>query len=258
MPTKSVTPTALAPGGTVEYTLVMKNVGTGATGTPVLVEEYLPAGITYDATFTPVVTVNGAAIATTTINATNPSAPTFSVPAAINGGSQLTIRFRAKVAATAAAGEYCNSYRVTQNGVPVTTGSAACVTVAGGQIGDTLWRDWDGDGTQDAGEEPLAGVIVNLYASDGTTLLGTATTDANGQYLFAGLVPGTYVVKVNGGTTPAGYTQSYDPDATLDNMHTVVLGLNQQYLTADFGYMPSGRGQHRRPGLRGQGQRRLL
>ncbi len=240
VPTKSVTPTAVAPGATVEYTILVSNVGTGATGTPVLVEEFLPAGFTYDPTFTPVVTVNGANITTTTVNATNPSAPTFSVPAAINGGSQLTIKFKVKVASTAAAGEYCNTYRVTQNGVPITTGSEACVTVAGGQIGDTVWRDWDGDGMQDAGEEGLSGIPVNLYASDGTTLLGTTTTDVNGYYLFAGLVPGTYVVKVNDGTTPAGYSPTGDPDATLDNMHTVTLALNQQYLTADFGYQPTG------------------
>ena len=44
----------------MDYTILVKNIGTGATGTPVTVEEYLPAGFTYDATFTPVVTVNGA------------------------------------------------------------------------------------------------------------------------------------------------------------------------------------------------------
>ncbi len=230
VPTKSVTPTAVAPGASVDYTILVKNVGTGATGTPVLVEEFLPAGFTYDNTFTPVVTVNGANITTTTINATNPSAPTFSVPSAINGGSQLTIKFRATVASMAAAGEYCNTYRVTQGGVPITTGSEACVTVAGGQIGDTIYRDWNNNGVQDPGEEGIPGVTVQLNGG------ATAVTDANGKYLFAGLTPGTYTVDVISGI-PAGFVLTTPPDPA-----SVTLALNEQKLDVDFGYYPGGTG----------------
>ena len=120
------------------------------------------------------------------------------------------------------------------------------MTVAGGQIGDTIWRDWDGDGVQDAGEEGIAGVTVKLYATDGDDPAGdrrpptpTATT------IFTGLIAGTYVVKVNDGTPPAGLhpdrrSRSATACTTCDSTDSASLAANQQYLTADFGYKPTG------------------
>lgn len=52
------------------------------------------------------------------------------------------------------------------------------------QIGNRLWYDSDKDGIQDAGERPIVGVTVHLYASNGTTLLGTAITNSLGEYYF--------------------------------------------------------------------------
>ncbi|MEM7091968.1 MAG: SdrD B-like domain-containing protein [Actinomycetota bacterium] len=52
------------------------------------------------------------------------------------------------------------------------------------EIGNYVWLDLDGDGIQDPGETPLEGVTVTLYAADGTTVLATTTTDANGEYIF--------------------------------------------------------------------------
>jgi hypothetical protein len=73
------------------------------------------------------------------------------------------------------------------------------------QIGNRIWLDPDRDGIQDAGETPVAGVTVRLYAADGTTLLGTAVTDANGTYYFASNVTeaaGGTGDNVGGGITP--------------------------------------------------------
>ena len=53
------------------------------------------------------------------------------------------------------------------------------------QIGNRVWIDTDKDGIQDPDETPVAGVTVRLYAADGTTLLGTAITDADGEYYFS-------------------------------------------------------------------------
>ena len=39
----------------------------------------------------------------------------------------------------------------------------ACVKVGGSSIGDTIWRDWNGDGMQDPGEEGIEGVLVQVY-----------------------------------------------------------------------------------------------
>ena len=71
-------------------------------------------------------------------------------------------------------------------------------------IGDTVYNDLNGHGTQDAGEPGFAGVTVTLYRdvngngviNAGDTLVGSVVTDANGQYLFTGVTNGTYIVSV--------------------------------------------------------------
>jgi uncharacterized repeat protein (TIGR01451 family) len=77
-------------------------------------------------------------------------------------------------------------------------------------LGNRVWRDVDNSGTINAadGANPgIAGVTVNLYASNGTTLIATTTTDANGYYRFDNLPGGDYIVEV---VTPAGFVSSTD------------------------------------------------
>lgn len=77
------------------------------------------------------------------------------------------------------------------------------------ELGNRVWRDANGNGIQEPGELPVAGVTVRLY--QGSTLVGTAVTDANGEYYF---VSGTVVDpnttdnigQVNGGIL---YTTAY-------------------------------------------------
>ena len=59
------------------------------------------------------------------------------------------------------------------------------------EIGNRVWLDTDGDGVQDAGEAGITGIIVELYDATGVTLLATATTDANGNYIFSSDAAGT-------------------------------------------------------------------
>jgi hypothetical protein len=70
-------------------------------------------------------------------------------------------------------------------------------------IGDYVWNDLNNDGKQDAGEPGLQGVTVTLFAADGTTVVATTTTDAQGYYIFTNLDAGSYVVGFSG--LPAGY-----------------------------------------------------
>lgn len=51
--------------------------------------------------------------------------------------------------------------------------------------------------TLDGGEAGIPGVTVKLYAENGTTLLMTKATDANGKYLFPGLAAGKYFVEID-------------------------------------------------------------
>ena len=64
-----------------------------------------------------------------------------------------------------------------------------------GSIGDYVWTDKNNDGQQTAGELPIAGVKVILYAGDGTTKLDSTVTNAAGKYLFDSLLTGSYKVK---------------------------------------------------------------
>ena len=58
------------------------------------------------------------------------------------------------------------------------------------EIGNRVWLDSDSDGVQDPGETPIAGVTVTLHDSSGTQI-GTAVTDANGNYIFSSDPNGT-------------------------------------------------------------------
>ena len=59
------------------------------------------------------------------------------------------------------------------------------------EIGNRVWLDADNDGVQDPNEAPIAGVVINLYAdvnkdgiADNNTVIGTATTSADGTWYF--------------------------------------------------------------------------
>ncbi len=80
----------------------------------------------------------------------------------------------------------------------------ALCTAAPIEIGNRVWEDLDGDGVQDPNEPALDGVVVRLFAPDGTTLLGTATTANGGQYYFSSAASGAFPTGVYGvaGLTP--------------------------------------------------------
>ncbi|MGB1249472.1 MAG: SdrD B-like domain-containing protein [Candidatus Promineifilaceae bacterium] len=53
------------------------------------------------------------------------------------------------------------------------------------EIGNRVWDDANNNGVQDPGESPLANITVELIDTDGSTVLATAVTDANGHYYFS-------------------------------------------------------------------------
>ena len=87
-----------------------------------------------------------------------------------------------------------------------------------GSVGDKVWNDLDNDGIQDAGEPGVQGITVTLYAADGTTVIATTVTDAQGNYIFTNLDAGSYVVGFSG--LPAGYvfaTQNAGSNDAVDS-----------------------------------------
>ncbi len=106
-------------------------------------------------------------------------------------------------------------------------------------IGDTVWVNYNGDSIKDADEPGIPGATLTLWLLNGTTWenVGTTTTDANGLYKFAGLVPGyDWKVSVALPAGYAGYTQNYDRDGVLDGQSNGIVSVTT--LTYDFGYVP--------------------
>ena len=113
----------------------------------------------------------------------------------------------------------------TQASVTITDASVQGVDfglVTPATIGDRVWYDEDGNGV-DNGEPGVPGVPVILKDASGVEVART-TTDANGNYRFTGLIPGTYTVDIE---VPAGF------NAVTTSM-TVTVGEGEENLDVDF------------------------
>ncbi|MGJ8726603.1 MAG: SdrD B-like domain-containing protein [Roseibacillus sp.] len=111
-----------------------------------------------------------------------------------------------------------------------------------GAIGDTIWADDDSNGSQNAGEQGLPGITVNLYDVTGTILIATTVTDSNGNYLFPELPLGDYTVEVDTTTLPDGYdaAPTGDPENDGDSSSSVTVSSGTPVdLDQDFGYPPA-------------------
>eukprot|EP00124_Ichthyophonus_hoferi_P001002 Ihof_evm14s44 gene=Ihof_evmTU14s44 len=70
--------------------------------------------------------------------------------------------------------------------------------------GQTFTNDTNGNDVQDADEAGVPNVMVILM--DGDAIIATTVTDANGNYEFKDLAPGTYTVRLNMTTIPDNTT----------------------------------------------------
>jgi uncharacterized repeat protein (TIGR01451 family) len=94
------------------------------------------------------------------------------------------------------------------------------------EICGVKWNDLDGDGRKDPNEPGLPGWTINMVFGTPPNLIDVqATTDANGQYCFTGLAPGTYAISeaLQPGwiqtfpPTPGTYTVTVPPSVTNIN-----------------------------------------
>ncbi|HPM79952.1 MAG TPA: SdrD B-like domain-containing protein, partial [Candidatus Anammoximicrobium sp.] len=115
-------------------------------------------------------------------------------------------------------------------------------------IGDTIWVDLNGDGVQQPQEPGIPNVDVTLAIDvNGDSVVDytvSTTTDANGNFQFNNLVPGTYTVTVDSADLPSNLAANPTADAddpagaTIDTPHTAVVTLTpgQANSAIDFGY----------------------
>ncbi|MCR9102895.1 MAG: hypothetical protein NXI25_23280, partial [bacterium] len=123
-----------------------------------------------------------------------------------------------------------------------------------GTIGDFVWYDTNGDGVQDAGEPGLEGATVTLTPPAGVDLGNgpgmavTTTTAADGTYSFDNLPAGDYTVSVDVSTVTgglpagvlAGLVATFDSDGGMDNTSTFTLGIGENNVDQDFGFVTDG------------------
>ena len=98
-------------------------------------------------------------------------------------------------------------------------------------IGDTVYNDLNGNGTQDGSEPGIDGVTVDLLNATGTTTLATTTTAGGGLYTFT-TAPGSYQIDVD--QTTLGLTTPVQTQGT--NPQTLTLTSGQTNTGIDYGY----------------------
>jgi hypothetical protein len=117
-----------------------------------------------------------------------------------------------------------------------------------GSIGDTVFRDANGNGVQD-GEPGVANVTVQLKDCSGNVLQST-TTNSSGSYSFGSLSAGCYTVTVllPGGFAYSPQDQGGNDDADSDvnpgngTTGNINLGAGQNLTNVDAGLVPQGGG----------------
>lgn len=77
-----------------------------------------------------------------------------------------------------------------------------------GTISGRVWFDQNGNGVQDPGEAGINGVGLQLFTTTSTSAADSAASDANGNYVFSSLVPGSYFVKI---VVPTGFALQLSP-----------------------------------------------
>jgi uncharacterized repeat protein (TIGR01451 family) len=145
------------------------------------------------------------------------------------------------------AGSYVVKVDTTDPDFPTDVVPTGDPDLAAASIGDLIWQDLNGNGVFNAGEDGIAGVIVNLYSdtdnsgtlSGGDSLVTSTSTNVNGNYLFTGLSAGRYFVDVDETSLPstALALTTADPANTLITLTSSSSAT--QVSTADAGYSPA-------------------
>ncbi|MGL5928747.1 MAG: SdrD B-like domain-containing protein [Dermatophilaceae bacterium] len=196
-------------GSVVEFTLTPANVGAAEAAAGWSVTEVLPAGMTLvSASGTGYTCAGSTCVADGPLAAGDTGAP-VTVSARIDAGFVGSLHNVAYVSPADGEAPEINPLVVpttTTNTDSTGTNNDAQADLAVGSlvsIGDYAWVDVDGDGQQDSGEPPLAGVQVRLLDAGGVEV-ATTTTDAAGFYSFVDLVPdAAYTLEF---TPPAGFS----------------------------------------------------
>jgi hypothetical protein len=110
----------------------------------------------------------------------------------------------------------------------------------GGSLAGFVFFDADGDGTRDASEGGVPGIVVRLTGSEteGASIDQSTITDDDGAYLFDELEPGTYqIAKRQSAATIDGQESTAAPGAITSNnsLANIALGDEEEMVENNFG-----------------------
>ena len=186
------------PGETFTYTVTVVNNGpSNATG--VTVVDTLPAsGVTYLSS-SRAASVDGRELTYDLGNLASGASVVFTITVQVNQGFSGTLLNEVIVSANEDETTYANNEDTEPTVVKIDPAS----------LDGYVYVDKDNDAVKDAGEKPIAGVILTLTGTDifGASVTRTTVTNANGFYNFVNLMPGTYHVQQ---TQPAKYKDGKD------------------------------------------------
>ncbi len=112
-----------------------------------------------------------------------------------------------------------------------------------GAIAGRVWADENEDGIDNL-EYGLEGVSLRLVDDQSGSVVGVATTDADGRYEFSALAGGDFAVEVLPSGLPFGATPTFDPDGVnTPGAFAVTLSCGEELTDQNFGYKPYFLGQ---------------
>lgn len=185
--TKAESADPVAPGETLTYTLVIRNNGTSIARN-VQFTDNVPTQLTVNSVSTTVGTATNAgnSVSGTIGDLAAGQQATVTITTTVNAGAQQQVTNTANVTTDD------TETSTTNNSASVQTLLAATSTING-----RVYVDANGNGQFDTGEEPIAGVTITLTGTDflGGSVTRSLQTDAEGEYSFDDLLPGTYTVR---------------------------------------------------------------
>lgn len=239
------TDTYIKEGETLTYTFTVRNEG-DATAKSVVLTDQIPDGlrvqrISYVANGIPVdrkISSNENAVVTADIEPNNELVVNVkALASSLKGAEEKTVTNYATVSATKVEEAQTNSithiieaneeYRnVSASGQTNSADTANQATQSNidktYRINGIAWLDSNENGTRDDGEELLSGISAKLVNSETGVIQKSVTTDASGNYSFAGISNGTYLIVFDYDTVKYTVT-AYNKDGVAANVNSDVV-----------------------------------